>query len=121
MSIRATKGKVLELFNSRDLAQIQSELAAIPAKDAINALFSLICREDPELRWRAITCMGTAMARLADQEMEEARIVMRRFLWSLNDESGGIGWGAPESMAETMCKHPPPGRGVCPYARLLHA
>lgn len=28
---------------------------------------------------------------------------MRRFLWSLNDESGGIGWGAPESMAEIMC------------------
>ena len=30
---------------------------------------------------------------------------MRRFLWSLNDESGGIGWGAPESMAEIMCLH----------------
>ena len=27
---------------------------------------------------------------------------MRRFLWSLNDESGGIGWGAPEAMAEIM-------------------
>jgi hypothetical protein len=37
--------------------------------------------------------------------MEEGRIVMRRFLWSLNDESGGIGWGAPESMAEVMCRH----------------
>jgi len=105
VSSRATKSKVLELFNSRDLAQIQTELAAIPAKDAVNALFSLICREDPDLRWRAITCMGTTVARLADQEMEEARIVMRRFLWSLNDESGGIGWGAPESMSESMCGH----------------
>jgi hypothetical protein len=28
---------------------------------------------------------------------------MRRFLWSLNDESGGIGWGVPEAMAEIMC------------------
>ena len=36
--------------------------------------------------------------------MEAARIVMRRFLWSLNDESGGIGWGAPEAMAECMCR-----------------
>jgi len=27
---------------------------------------------------------------------------MRRYLWSLNDESGGIGWGAPEAMAEAM-------------------
>jgi hypothetical protein len=42
---------------------------------------------------------------LAEVEMEEARVVMRRFLWSLNDESGGIGWGVPESMAEAMCHH----------------
>eukprot|EP00362_Geleiidae_sp_MMETSP1317_P000447 CAMPEP_0201284794 /NCGR_PEP_ID=MMETSP1317-20130820/84991_1 /ASSEMBLY_ACC=CAM_ASM_000770 /TAXON_ID=187299 /ORGANISM="Undescribed Undescribed, Strain Undescribed" /LENGTH=71 /DNA_ID=CAMNT_0047606373 /DNA_START=1077 /DNA_END=1289 /DNA_ORIENTATION=- len=34
--------------------------------------------------------------------MEEARIVMRRMLWSMNDESGGIGWGVPEAMAEVM-------------------
>lgn len=105
VSSRATKNKVLELFNDRDLAKILQELETIAAKDAINALFSLICREEPALRWRAISCMGRTVARLADQEMEEARIVMRRFLWSLNDESGGIGWGAPESMAESMCCH----------------
>ena len=49
--------------------------------------------------------MGETVARLADVDMEAARIVMRRFLWSLNDESGGIGWGAPESLAEIMCRH----------------
>jgi hypothetical protein len=37
--------------------------------------------------------------------MEEARLIMRRLLWSLNDESGGIGWGAPEAMAEIMSLH----------------
>ena len=105
MSSRATKTKILELFKGRDLGQIQAAIATIPAKDATNALFSLICRDDPSLRWPAITCMGTALARLADQDLEEARIMMRRFLWSLNDESGGIGWGAPESMAEAMCAH----------------
>jgi hypothetical protein len=30
---------------------------------------------------------------------------MRRLLWSLNDESGGIGWGAPEAMAEIMIQN----------------
>jgi hypothetical protein len=30
---------------------------------------------------------------------------MRRYIWSLNDESGGIGWGAPEAMAEAMFHH----------------
>ena len=37
--------------------------------------------------------------------MEAARVVMRRFMWSLNDESGGIGWGAPEAMGEIMAAH----------------
>jgi hypothetical protein len=26
-------------------------------------------------------------------------------MWMLNDESGGIGWGAPEAMAEIMARH----------------
>ncbi|MDP2106557.1 MAG: HEAT repeat domain-containing protein, partial [Desulfobulbaceae bacterium] len=31
--------------------------------------------------------------------------VMRRFMWMLNDESGGIGWGVPEAMAEVLYCH----------------
>nr|WP_320010422.1 DVU0298 family protein [uncultured Desulfobulbus sp.] len=106
MSSRTTKKKVLALFQGQDLDQILTELDRMPAKDAVNALFSLICRDELSLRWRAITCMGAQVARLAEENIEEARIMMRRFLWSLNDESGGIGWGAPESMAEVMCNHP---------------
>jgi hypothetical protein len=102
---RVIKNKVLDLFRDQDLDQCIQALRTIPAKDAVNALFPLICREDPGLRWHAVTCMGRTVARLAEEEMEEARIIMRRFLWSLNDESGGIGWGAPESMAEVMCCH----------------
>lgn len=80
-------------------------LRRYPAKAVANALFSIICRDDLPRRWFAVSAMGAAVARLANEEMEEARVVMRRFLWSLNDESGGIGWGAPESMAEVMCLH----------------
>lgn len=105
MGSRAIKARVLELLRGQDLGQLRKELGLFPPKDAVNALFPLICREEPGLRWRAITCMGEAVARLAEAEMEEARIVMRRFLWSLNDESGGIGWGVPEAMAESMGHH----------------
>jgi hypothetical protein len=105
LGCRQNKHKVLELLNGRDLALVLDELRRFAAKDAINALFSAICRDDPHVRWFAVSCMGEAVARLAEAEMEEARIIMRRFLWSLNDESGGIGWGAPESMAEVMCRH----------------
>ncbi|MBN1102391.1 MAG: HEAT repeat domain-containing protein [Deltaproteobacteria bacterium] len=49
--------------------------------------------------------MGNMAARLADQDMEEARNVVRRLMWNLNDESGGIGWGFPEAMGEILAQH----------------
>ena len=44
------------------------------------------------------------MARIADEDLESARTIMRRLMWSLNDESGGIGWGAAEAMGEIMAR-----------------
>ncbi len=105
MSARKIKQQVLDLLDRTDLEQIQRELAVLDAKEVINALLSAICRSDERLRWHAVTAMGWTVARLADEEMEEARIIMRRLLWSLNEESGGIGWGAPEAMAEIFCRH----------------
>ena len=49
--------------------------------------------------------MGAVVSRLAEQDMESARVVMRRLIWNLNDESGGIGWGSPEAMGEIMSRH----------------
>ena len=105
MSARKIKQQILDLLQEHDLAEIQRKLSAFPAKEVINALFAAICRSEERLRWHAISTMGSTVARLADEEMEEARIIMRRLLWSLNEESGGIGWGAPESMAEIFCSH----------------
>ncbi len=105
MSSRALKRHILEVAAGSDLAAIRAEFAHLAAKDVLNVLFAAICRQEAPLRWHAITCMADAVARLAEEDMEAARIVMRRLLWSLNDESGGIGWGAPETMAEIMCRH----------------
>jgi hypothetical protein len=49
--------------------------------------------------------MGRVVAAMATEKPEQARIVMRRLMWSLNDESGGIGWGAPEAMGEIMARN----------------
>lgn len=105
MSARKIKQQVLDLLVQENLAQIQSGLSAFDAKELVNALLAAICRSEERLRWHSVTAMGWTVARLADKEMEEARIVMRRLLWSLNEESGGIGWGAPEAMAEIFCCH----------------
>jgi len=49
--------------------------------------------------------MGAVVAALAAADMEAARVVMRRMIWQLNEESGGIGWGIPEAMGESMARH----------------
>ena len=48
--------------------------------------------------------MGVVTAGLADKNMESARVIMRRLIWNLNDESGGIGWGSPEAMGDIMAR-----------------
>ncbi len=105
MSSRQIKQEVLALLAIDDLDHISREIHHYPEKELVNPLFSALSRPEELVRWHAISVFGQVVPRLADQDMEAARIVMRRFLWSLNDESGGIGWGAPEAMAEIMLHH----------------
>ena len=79
-----------------------AEVAAIPARKAVNPLFSFLCSTDDILKWRSVTAMGEVVHRLAEIDIESARVIMRRLMWHLNDESGGIGWGCPEAMGEIM-------------------
>ncbi len=102
---RDLKRRLMELLTSTDLNPVLDELCRLPARQVINPLFSFLSATDPAVRWRAITAMGVVVARLAAKDMEGARVIMRRLMWSLNDESGGIGWGAPEAMAEIMARH----------------
>jgi hypothetical protein len=102
---RALRRRIIEMLDSPDLEGVLQDLREIDARRAINALLSLLCNMDEALRWRAVTALGRIVVDLAREDMEAARIVMRRLMWSLNDESGGIGWGAPEAMAEVMAHH----------------
>jgi hypothetical protein len=102
---RDLKRKVLALLQSEDFDQRSRELYRWPTRQVINPLFSFLLISDEQTRWRAVTAMGAVVARLAEKDMESARVIMRRLMWSLNDESGGIGWGAPEAMGEIMACH----------------
>ncbi len=105
-SPRILRRRVHELLRSEDLKQVLRELRKISPRKAINPLISAFYDSDPGLRSKAISAFGQIVADLANKDMEAARIVMRRLMWMLNDESGGIGWGVPEAMAEAMACHP---------------
>ena len=84
------------------------------AQEAVGPLLALLPR--PELCWRAAYGLGLAVSRLAGANMESARIVMRRLMWSMNEESGNLGWGIPEAMACILAESPALARE---YGRIL--
>lgn len=102
---RETKRLVLDLLAGDGWEAGLESLAGL-GQQAVAPLFSALCNPSALARWRAVTGFGVVIAALAATAPEKARVVMRRFIWSLNDESGGIGWGAPESMAEIMTQSP---------------
>ena len=101
---RQLKQEIKKLLLQEDFQRGLAEVAGIPARKAVNPLFSFLCSGDEMLKWRSVTAMGEVVARLADKEIESARVIMRRLMWHLNDESGGIGWGCPEAMGEIMAR-----------------
>lgn len=38
-------------------------------------------------------------------EHEDAKTVIRRLIWHMNEESGNIGWGVPEAFAEILAQN----------------
>lgn len=100
------KKKIFDLLRRKDFESSMKEIENLPLKQTVNPLFSFFYNKDDVVRWRAVAAMGAAVAKLAEADMESARVVMRRLMWNLNDESGGIGWGSPEAMGEILARSP---------------
>ena len=103
---RALLRLIREVLTDPRFPAREPEILELPPQKAINPLFGMLNHGDPVIKDRAIRVFGKVVAALADENIERARVVMRRLIWSLNDESGGIGWGAPEAMGEAMALHP---------------
>jgi hypothetical protein len=104
LSTRRLKKDIRRRLGQEDLQKALEDLCQFPPRRTVNPLFSLLLDRETLIRWRAVTAMGVVVAQLADSRLESARVVMRRMIWMLNDESGGIGWGVPESMGETLAR-----------------
>lgn len=105
MSFRKTKAEIITLLGRDSWEDVKRGLEPYGHQRKLHALFSALCNSNELIKWHAVSGFGVVVADIADQDMEAARVVMRRFLWTLNDESGGIGWGVPEAMAEVMSHH----------------
>ena len=112
------KESLLACLAGEPLAAVLDGIRQWPPRRAVSPLIGCLFNEDDRIRWHAVSALGAVVASLAETDGEAARTVMRRLMWSLNDESGSIGWGAPEALAEIMACH----RGLAEgYGRILVA
>lgn len=74
---------------------------------------------DEGLRWPAIETVSKFMLRLWDSgKNEKVRTYVRTLFWSMTDESGGIGWSSPQTIAEIIVNIP---ELIDPYGSMMIA
>lgn len=98
------KKSIHHALESNDLNAIAS--MAIKNRKAISLLVRIAYDKDTLIGWRAIKAVGLIAEGLAPNDPEFLRELIRKLLWSLNDESGGIGWAAPELIGEVIASSP---------------
>lgn len=105
MTVTAFKRTIISRLKTGSLDAVLAEVRRLPPRQAVSPLIAGLFNTDGNVKWHAVSALGVVMAVLAKEDMEAARNIMRRLMWSLNDESGSIGWGVPEAMAEIMANH----------------
>ena len=103
--MRKIKAAVLSILEHPDFDISLSTIHDLPPQKSINALFSFLCSPDKSIKNKAVIAMGEVVSKMAETDLESARTVMRRLIWSLNEESGWIGWGSAEAMGEIMARN----------------
>lgn len=96
------------LVNLLEAAQFEAivEFAA-GNKRVLSLLTAQTYHPDHLIGWRAVQAFGMAAQRIAEGgDAEYVRNHLRRQFWLVNDESGGIGWRAPELIGETLRRCP---------------
>jgi hypothetical protein len=101
---RNFKKQILDFLQEEDFAKNITDIHKLPPMKVVNVLLSILVTTDEVLKDRVVKTFGEVVSRLAENDIESARIVMRRLMLSVTEESGGIGWNTPEAMGEIMAR-----------------
>jgi hypothetical protein len=105
ISSRRLKKDIGRLLLTADSHGAFQPILEFPERVSINALLSSFFDPNELVKWRAVSAAGMVVNQLAGKNMESARVIVRRLMWMLNDESGGIGWGVPEAMGDILARN----------------
>lgn len=92
------------LLDDRDHAGIAIWLADEP--HAVRTLFAALFDTDARRRWRAMEALGRLAGSTARHNPERVRDWIRRILWNMMEESGGLMWHGPEAIGEILAHAP---------------
>lgn len=98
--MRSAKKRLRELLAEPDWKASLEEIVS-GGSENVAALFSFLLLA-PEKMHRAACALGLLVAKLAKEDPDYAKNIVRRFMWHMNEESGNIGWGIPDAFAETL-------------------
>ncbi|MDR0465727.1 MAG: HEAT repeat domain-containing protein [Deltaproteobacteria bacterium] len=101
--MRANKTLLKEALDAPDWRERLERLTAEAPLSFVGPLMSRLPQGGAQTG-RAAAALGACVAAIARERPEEARVIMRRFMWHMNEESGNLGWGVPQSMAETLAR-----------------
>jgi len=98
---KTLRHQVRQVLETESFEQIEE----MPPRKLVRPLVSFLGTPDPALKERAVRALGAAVSRLAEEDMESARVVLRTLVWNLTEECGTIGFGFPEAMGEILAHH----------------
>ncbi len=89
-------------------APLPPEYPANAGMPLVSALIACLPEGEP-IAPRAAFALGLVVNALYEGEdaatREDAKTVIRRLIWQMNEESGNIGWGIPEAFAEILAQN----------------
>jgi hypothetical protein len=102
--MKKIKTDVLKFLEQDDFEKNLKDIHQFPAMKVVNALLSFLVTTNHTIKKHTVIAMGEVVSRIAEEDIESARIIMRRLMLSVTEESGGIGWNTPEAMGEIMAR-----------------
>ena len=97
MSIKAKVRKLLENYDQKGLTDL-----VLSDRRTISAINRLLFDHEELIRWRAVSAFGW----VADEDPYLLDRIIGRLIYTMNDDSGSIGWMAPQALGEICAKDP---------------
>lgn len=102
LSYRQLKSKVFEILGPENFQESVISLIETYTTKMITPLFSASYNPSKNIHWHAISSFGYLAKHLVPENLPKTRDMVRRCIWMLTEESGGIPWNAPAIMGEIM-------------------